>query len=114
MWVACQTISGAYFNTAAQSVFANTIYKNMASAAPQISPSRISQAGASGLRTSFSGQDLVLLHDAYMAGIKNVFAFAIAGAAASVFVALLIPWTRIPTRDENNVDEIDVAAMERK
>jgi hypothetical protein len=83
----------------------------MASAAPQVSPSRINEAGASGLRTAFSGQDLVLLLDAYMAGIKNVFAFAIAGAAASVFVALLIPWTRLPARDEKKVGEIDVVAM---
>jgi hypothetical protein len=84
----------------------------MAEAAPQISPSQISEAGASGLRTAFSGQDLVLLLDAYMAGIKNVFAFAIAGAAASVFVALLIPLTRIPAHDEKEKDEADGSSLQ--
>ena len=38
--------------------------------------------------------------EAYMAGIKNVFIFAVAGAAATVLVALLIPPTRIPAHEE--------------
>jgi hypothetical protein len=43
--------------------------------------------------------------DEYMAGIKNVFVFSIAGAAASVLVALLIPPTRLPAHDEKADDE---------
>jgi len=40
-----------------------------------------------------------------MDGIKNVFIFAIAGAAASVLVALLIPQTRLPAHEEKADDE---------
>jgi hypothetical protein len=103
--IACQTISGAYFNTAAQSLFANTIYKRTAVIAPEISPSSISKAGVSGLRKAFNGQELTLLLEAYMAGIKNVFIFAIAAAAASVLVALMIPRTRLPAHEEKTDDE---------
>jgi uncharacterized membrane protein YraQ (UPF0718 family) len=104
---ACQTISGAYFNTAAQSVFSNTIYKQMAVTAPHISPSRISKAGASGLRNSFSGQELTHLLEAYMNGIKNVFIFAIAGTSVTVIVALLIPTTRLPAPEKETNDGSD-------
>jgi hypothetical protein len=100
MGAACQTISGAYFNTAAQSVFANTLYKHVAATAPEIDPIKISEAGASGLRSTFSGNDLAVLLDAYMAGIKNVFIFAIAGAVATILVAFMIPPTRLPALEK--------------
>ena len=47
--------------------------------------------------------------EAYMAGIKNVFIFAVAGAAATVLVALLIPPTRIPAHEEKKTDEKEAA-----
>jgi MFS transporter, DHA2 family, glioxin efflux transporter len=109
VWIACQTISGAYFTTAAQSVFENTMYKRLAATAPDISSSSISSAGAAGLRNTFSGQELTLVLEAYMAGIKNVFIFAIAGAAATVLVALLIPPTRIPAHEEKKTNEKEAA-----
>jgi hypothetical protein len=67
------------------------MYNRMAEIAPEISPNIISKAGATGLRNVFSGKELTLLLEAYMAGIKNVFLFAVVGAAASVLIALLIP-----------------------
>jgi MFS transporter, DHA2 family, glioxin efflux transporter len=53
------------------------------------------------LRDYFSGQKLTLVLEAYMAGIKNVFIFAIAGATASILLALLIPPTRLPAPQED-------------
>ncbi|KAL1874403.1 hypothetical protein VTK73DRAFT_329 [Phialemonium thermophilum] len=97
----CQTISGAYFNTAAQSVFENTLHKRLASTAPGISWGMVNEAGAAGLPNIFSGEELALVLEAYMAGIQNVFIFAIAGAAATVLVALLIPATRIPAHEKD-------------
>jgi hypothetical protein len=82
----------------------------MAATAPEISSSRISEAGAAGLRNAFSGQELTLVLEAYMAGIKNVFIFAVAGAAASVLVALLIPPTRLPSSEEKKTDDDREAA----
>jgi hypothetical protein len=76
----------------------------MAATAPEINPSSISEAGAAGLRSTFHGQELTLLLEAYMAGIKNVFIFAIAGAVASVLVALLIPPTRLPASEEKDAN----------
>lgn len=83
----------------------------MAATAPDISPSRISAAGAAGLRNAFSGRELTLVLEAYMAGIQNVFIFAVTGAAASVLVALLIPPTRLPAPEEKKTgDDQEVAS----
>ncbi|KAJ4389518.1 hypothetical protein N0V93_006988 [Gnomoniopsis smithogilvyi] len=99
----CQTVSGAYFATAAQSVFENTLYKNLA--ATGISAMAVNEAGAAGLSNTFSGRELTLVLEAYMAGIHNVFIFAVAGATATVLVALLIPPTRIPSHEEKNEED---------
>jgi hypothetical protein len=81
------------------------MYNRMAEIAPEISPNIISKAGATGLRNVFSGKELTLLLEAYMAGIKNVFLFAVVGAAASVLVALLIPPIRLPAPEAKTTDE---------
>jgi hypothetical protein len=81
------------------------MYNRMADTAPEISPSIISRVGAAGLRSVFSGQELAFLLEAYMSGIKNVFLFAIAGAAASVLIALLIPPTRLPAPKAKTTNE---------
>jgi hypothetical protein len=81
-------------------VLANTLYTQVAATAPEIDPIKISEAGASGLRRTFSGKDLTLLIDAYMAGIESVFTFAVAGSVATVLVAFMIPPTRLPAPEK--------------
>jgi MFS transporter, DHA2 family, glioxin efflux transporter len=103
--IAFQGLSGGHFNTAAQSVFENTLAKTLATISPGINLAKVSEAGASGVRDAFSGEDLVHVVDAYMVGIKNVFAFVLAGAAATLLSAFLIPPTRVPAHDEQKADE---------
>lgn len=69
----------------------------------------ISEAGATGLRDTFSGKQLNLVLEAYMVGVKNVFLFAIAAAAASFLVALLIPPTRLPAPEEKKLNDTEAA-----
>lgn len=106
--IAFQTISGGYFTTAAQSVFENTIYKTIATTSPNISPIDISEAGATGLGNTFSGEDLEFVLEAYMKGVTNVFIFAVAGTVAAFFLAFLIPFKKIPAHDENSHDSMSV------
>lgn len=86
------------------------MYRRLAATAPEISASSISKAGAAGLRNTFKGQGLASVLDAYMAGIRNVFIFAIAATAASVLVALLIPPTRIPSPEGKKPLRIEVSS----
>jgi hypothetical protein len=57
---------------------------------------RVLSAGAGELQTIYTGSQLDEVRNAYMVGIKDVFAFCIAVSAATVFAALLVPFVRLP------------------
>jgi hypothetical protein len=86
----------------------------MAATAPEIDPIKISEAGASGLRSTFGGNDLTLLLDGYMAGIKNVFIFAIAGSVATLLVAFMIPPTRLPAPEKEDKEHREEGTIASK
>ncbi len=90
------TISGAYFVTAAQSVFANRMLQTLTDKAPNIDGTKVINTGASQLQKVFSGEDLVHVLDAYMVGIKAVFAFSLAGTAFCAVMTLAVPFKKIP------------------
>ncbi|GIC87822.1 MDR family MFS transporter [Aspergillus udagawae] len=92
----CNSISGAYFVTAAQSIFANYMLKELATHAPNIDPVQVLTTGASEISRVFQGADLAAVHNAYMEGIKDVFAFSLAGAAFTVVLSLAIPFKKLP------------------
>ncbi|KAL2255498.1 hypothetical protein VTK26DRAFT_3230 [Humicola hyalothermophila] len=92
----CNSISGAYFVTAAQSIFANYMLKRLAATAPNIDPIQVLTTGASEVSRVFQGADREAVRSAYMAGIKDVFAFALAGAALTVLISLAIPFKKLP------------------
>lgn len=45
-----------------------------------------------------------------MAGIKDVFAFALAGTALTVVLALLIPFKRLPSHETKEAEDKEAAA----
>nr|E1ACQ6.1 RecName: Full=Efflux pump notK; AltName: Full=Notoamide biosynthesis cluster protein K [Aspergillus sp. MF297-2]ADM34144.1 efflux pump [Aspergillus sp. MF297-2] len=92
----CNSISGAYFVTAAQSIFANYMLKELASIAPDMDPIQVLTTGASEVSHVFQGAELEAVLAAYLAGIKDVFAFSLAGAAFTVVLSLAIPFKKLP------------------
>ena len=92
----CNSISGAYFVTAAQSIFANRLLQTLASIAPSVDAATVLATGASDIQTVFTGDDLAVVREAYMVGIKDVFAFSLAGAALTVLISLVIPIEKLP------------------
>lgn len=92
----CQSGSGAVFIVAAQSIFSNRLLQTTINKYPSLSPDQVLATGASEIRSVFSGADLDAVLDAYMVGIKDVFACALAGSAMAAIVALLIPIKRLP------------------
>ncbi|KAK3382215.1 putative MFS transporter [Lasiosphaeria ovina] len=101
----CNSISGAYFVTAAQSLFANRLLQTLAAEAPNLNPGIVLATGASELQHVFRGADLAAVLDAYMVGIKDVFAFSLAGAALTVLISLIIPFKRMPKHDASTAEE---------
>jgi hypothetical protein len=93
-----QALSGTYFILIAQSLWANRLINHIQTTYPGISADRViaTGSGAHEIRSAFRGDDLAAVLDAYMVGIKAVFAFSLATAAATVIVALVIPFQRLP------------------
>ncbi|PLB51399.1 permease of the major facilitator superfamily [Aspergillus steynii IBT 23096] len=101
----CQSISGAYFVAAGNSLFNNYLLKRLATTAPHLNPQTILAIGVSELQNAFKGEELALVRDAYMVGIRNVFAFALAGAALTVVLALLVPFKKLPSHDDKRAED---------
>ena len=101
----CQSSSGAYFIVVAQSLFANRMLQTIEATAPNLDASQVLGTGASDIRHVFSGRDLTAVLGAYMVGIKDVFAFALAGSALAVLVAFVIPFQKLPDHGSKKTEE---------
>lgn len=91
-----QAISGAYSLAAAQSLFANRLLQTLQLDAPNIDPAVAIGTGASEIQHVFFGEDLAAVIHAYMVGIQDVFAFALACSVLAVLLATLVPFTKLP------------------
>lgn len=78
---------------------------------PYIDATTVLNTGVSELQDVFSGETLAAVRDAYMVGIKDVFAFSMAGAAFLTLLTFAIPFKRMPlvdgqdTEDAKNTDK---------
>jgi hypothetical protein len=68
----------------------------LASKYPTIDPIQVLTTGASEITRVFQGAELIAVHQAYMVGIRDVFAFSLAGAVATVLISLGIPFKKLP------------------
>lgn len=108
------SLSGEYFVTAAQSLFANRLLSSLATSAPSINPGLVLATGATELRRVFNGSDLLNVISSYMVGTKAVFAWSLAGAAFTAVLALVVPFKKMPPVEEaptekNSANEKEVA-----
>lgn len=96
-------MSGAFFITAASSIFANRMLQTVVSLRPQLDRQTVLQTGASEINSVFHGADLVAVRQGYMVGIKDVFAFSIAGAACTAILPLIIPRKKLPGHEKKDI-----------
>jgi MFS transporter, DHA2 family, glioxin efflux transporter len=106
----CNSISGAYFVTAAQSIFANRLLKTLAMNAPNIDAVKVLGTGASEIQSIFNGEELAAVLDAYMVGIKAVFGFSMAGAAFTAVLSLAVPFKKMLGPEKESADDEDTSA----
>jgi hypothetical protein len=92
----CQAISGGYFIAVAQCLFANRMLQALEITAPNLDATQVLNTGASMVQHVFIGRDRLAITEAYMVGIKAVFACALACSVCAVFLALLIPFVKLP------------------
>ncbi|CAK7225441.1 hypothetical protein SBRCBS47491_005891 [Sporothrix bragantina] len=90
-----QTVGGAFYDSAAQSAFVNTIIKTLATSAPDLNPEVVINTGNTQLRTVFAGPNLMGVLEAYSRGIQLAFALSIVGAGTATVIGLASNWRRI-------------------
>ncbi|PVH95582.1 MFS general substrate transporter [Periconia macrospinosa] len=93
------TVGGAFFVSAAQSAFNNQLIKTLAINLPEIDPVMALGIGATQIRKEFSASQVPAVIDAYMVGLKAVFAITVAAFGISTLIGLFGSWKRINSED---------------
>ncbi|KAM0549210.1 hypothetical protein ACHAPJ_009520 [Fusarium lateritium] len=96
------TIGGAILLSAAQSTFNNQLIKTLAVNLPEIDPAMVLGVGATRIRQDFSASQIPAVIDAYVVGLKAVFAITIAAFGMSTVIGLFGSWKRVNHKDLQN------------
>lgn len=89
------TVGGAFFVSAAQSAFNSQMMKELAKRLPEIDPGMVLATGATQIRHAFPAEQVPVILDAYMIGLKAVFAVMIAAYGISTVVSVFGSWERL-------------------
>jgi hypothetical protein len=89
------TVGGSFFLSAAQSAFNNQLIKTLAEKLPDINPMVALETGATQIRTAFPAAQVPLVIDAYMVGLKAVFAVTVAAFGLSTFIGFFGNWKKL-------------------
>lgn len=90
-----QTIGGAFFVSAGQVAFTNTLTGKLPSLAPNVDPAAVVASGVTQIRANFDAADVPGIVASYMAGLKVAYAIAIACAGISLVVAGASKWKNL-------------------
>ncbi|GLA36448.1 hypothetical protein AnigIFM63309_002552 [Aspergillus niger] len=94
-----QSLGGAIVISVAKSVFENSIVKQISETAPDVSPRLILDAGATAFRTALADaghiDELEMVLDAYMTGLRDVFWVALALALFAFVSSLPLEWRSV-------------------
>ncbi|CAD6585426.1 MAG: hypothetical protein ASARMPREDX12_001997 [Alectoria sarmentosa] len=90
-----QIIGGSFATSAAQAAFGNTLVKQLPITAPNVNPDAVLAAGATRLRTSFPPEQIQGILEAYMSGIKVVFALSTGFVGMSFLFSLMPRWEKL-------------------
>lgn len=96
----------------AQAIFANRLLQTIVTTAPNLDAATVLGMGASEIRNGLNGADLSHVIDAYMVGIKDVFACSLAGAALAALISLVIPFKRLPDHSKGSEKAFDAASTD--
>ncbi len=91
----CQTIGGAFFVSAGEVAFTNTLLGKLPITAPSVVPSTVISVGVTEIRATFEASVVPGIIQAYMDGLKVAYAIAIASAGISVLIASLSKWKNL-------------------
>ncbi|RYP67667.1 hypothetical protein DL771_007134 [Monosporascus sp. 5C6A] len=91
-----QFIGGTFGIGIAQAIFNNGLIRNLPELAPGVTTMEVLSVGAYDLQNVFSGENLLGVLRAYMAGLHNAWILSIAAAAMAVFLPLIGDYIKLP------------------
>lgn len=101
-----QIIGGSFAVSAAQAAFANTLIKKLPTTAPGVQPAMVLAAGATELRKIFPPEQIHGILEAYVHGLKVVFALATALVGVSFAFSLMPRWETLkPVPPKENLSK---------
>ncbi|KAJ5958635.1 Major facilitator superfamily domain general substrate transporter [Penicillium vulpinum] len=89
------TVGGAFFLSGAQCVFNNKLIETVTINLPEIDPAIVIGTGATQIREAFMASQVSVIIDAYMGGLKAVFAITIAAYGVATVTGLFGSWNKI-------------------
>lgn len=96
-------IGGSFTLAAAQSGFNNKLIQALRSSAPELDSATVLATGATQIRTAFTAEQVPKVVNAYMTGLKVVFAITAATFTFSALVAMCSSWGKLmPQEVEKN------------
>jgi hypothetical protein len=93
------TVGGAFFLSAAQSIFSNRLIQTLAVKLPEINTAVVLGTGATQIREFFTASQVSVIIDAYMVGLKAVFAITTAAFGVATVIGFFGSWKKLH-RDE--------------
>ena len=93
------TVGGSFFLSAAQCAFNNQLIKTLATKLPEIDPDVALGTGATQIREAFTSAQAPLVVDAYMVGLRAVFAITITAFGMSTLIGFCGSWKRLHGED---------------
>ncbi|KAL6882328.1 putative efflux pump antibiotic resistance protein [Trichoderma longibrachiatum] len=92
-----QTVGGAIWVSASQSIFVNRMLIAVPQFAPGVDPTQVVSTGAGELRDVFGPEQIVGVLTAYLTGIRAAYMLSCAVVGASLLVGMFLPWKRLDT-----------------
>ncbi|KAJ6010258.1 hypothetical protein N7499_004340 [Penicillium canescens] len=89
------TVGGAFFLSAAQCAFNNQLIETLAIKLPEIDPAVAIGTGATQIREAFTASQVSVIIDAYMVGLKAVFAITIAAFGVATVIGFFGSWKKL-------------------
>ncbi|KFG87985.1 putative efflux pump antibiotic resistance protein [Metarhizium anisopliae] len=96
-----QSLGGALFVSAGQTVFTNRLENFVHEFAPRVDPKAVLAAGATGIRTAFPEEFLGAIVKAFNSALTNCFWVSTATASAAITGAVFVEWKSVKGK---NVD----------
>ncbi|KXG50017.1 Major facilitator superfamily domain, general substrate transporter [Penicillium griseofulvum] len=89
------TVGGAFFLSAAQCVFNNQLIQTVTRRLPELDPAVVIGTGATQVRKVFTASQVIIIIDAYMVGLKAVFAITVAAYGVATVTGFFGSWKKI-------------------